>query len=407
MKQSVCLYFRIHQPSHLSTFNQNQVGIDHDYFNKSLDRQVIDKLADECYLPANDIVLSNIMRTKSKFRVNYSISGIVLELLLKYRPDVIASFNDLVRTGAVEILAETYHNSFSCLYSKTEFEKQVENHSQLIQKIFGLRPAVFRNTELLHNNEIAQHIYQLGFKGIICEGLERTLRGRSANKIYAAPNTGEFGILLRNPGLSDDIAFRYDDKNWTAYPLADDKFAGWIHSHPQNDQVINLLLDYDTLGIHKKKDTGIFNFLDQLPKAVLNHENFQFSTASEIIEQYYPQDIYDIPLTVSWQSNSEASFQWFENARQGYALKKIYSLEKFINNSSNDVLIDSWKNLQSADYIIAMADRDHGGKFLTPFMSQDAHEHYKNIVLDLEIRLIKEQLKKNKLDFIPLSPNVY
>jgi len=380
MKQSVCLNFRVHQPHQLKAFTKCQVGIDDCYVDETADETLINKVADECYLPANALILSNIRRTDGLFKVGYSISGAMLELLLKYRPDVVDSFDDLVKTGSVELFAETYYNSLSSLYSMNEFERQIEKHSLLIQEVFDIKHAVFRNTELIYNNDIARHIYQLGYKGILCEGVTQILKGRTANKIYAAPGAGELSLLLRNPRLSDDIAFRFDDKHWNGYPLSALKFADWIHSHPITDPVVNLFMDYETFGVHKKADSGVFKFLDELPGAVLATKKFQFSTVSGVIEQYYMQDIYDVPSIISWE-DEETIASRYDNEKQQNALKKIYSLERFICNSSVQPVINSWGILQDIDYLIHSSH-------------SETHDHYENMVTDLEIRLIKEQLKR-------------
>lgn len=392
MKQSVCLTFRVHQPHVLKAFTRTQVGVDDCYIDETADEILINKLADECYLPANAIILSNIQRTAGLFKVGFSISGTMLERLLKYRPDVVASFNDLLKTGSVELFAETYYNSLSSLYSAEEFERQIEKHSLLIQEVFDTKPAVLRNTELVYNNDLARHIYQLGYKGILCEGVMRILKGRTANKIYAAPGSGELALLLRNSRLSDDIAFHFDDETWNEYPLSAFKFAQWIHSHPITDPVINLFMDYETFGIHKKVDSKVFKFLQELPEAVLANKKFQFSTVSGVIDQYYMQDIYDVPSIISWEDEKKASLCEDESRKD--ALQKIYSLERFICNSNVQQIINSWGILQDANYLI------HS-------LPTETRDHYKNIMTDLEIRLIKEQVKKNRLDFIPFSPNAY
>lgn len=392
MKQSVCLTFRVHKPPVLKAFTRCQVGVDECYFDEAADQMLINKLADECYLPANAILLSNIQKTAGSFKVCFSISGTMLERLLKYRPDVVDSFDQLVKTGSVELLAETYYNSLSSLYSAHEFERQVEKHSQLVQKVFDIKPTVFRNTELLYDNKLANHIYQLGYKGILCEGVRQILKGRTPNKIYAAPGSGELALLLRNSRLSDDIAFRFDDKTWNEYPLSASKFAQWIHLHPVTDPVINLFMDYETFGIHKNPGTGILNFLQELPQAVLTNKKFQFSTASEVIDQYYLQDIYDVPSVISWESE-KTDIRHPAPAQEG-AIKKNYSLERFICNSNVAQVINSWRTLQDANY-------------LAHPLPDETQDYYNNIITDLEIRLIKEQVKKNKLDFIPFSPNAY
>jgi len=404
MKQSVCLYFRLHQPFRLRAYVPGQVGVDHDYFDDVANEAAINDLADMCYLPANSIILSNITKTKERFKVNYSISGSLLDLLFKYRRDVVDSFRKLVSTGCVEILAETYYNSLSFLNSKNEFSNQVVKHSEFIKKVFDFEPRVVKNTELIYRNDLAQLIYSLGYNGILCEGAGQILQQRTPNKIYAGPNSGDLSLLLRNSRLSDDIAFRFDDKSWSEYPLTAEKFARWIHSHPLTEHVINLLIDYETFGIHKKIDTGIFEFLDALPGAILKSEKFQFSTASDAIEQYYPADLYDVPVATSWEDKLGASYVWSENAKQTSTLKKIYSLEKQIQNSSNDQLISTWSKLQDADYFLYMRDKVAQRNASTV---GDAYERYKNILTDLEISLIRDLVKKNKLDFIPLTHNVY
>jgi len=392
MKRSVCLNFRIHQPYQLKAFAPSQIDTGDCYFDERANETLINKLADECYLPANSIILSNIIRTNGLFKVGYSISGTTLELLLRYRPDVVTSFKNLVKTGSVEIFAETYYNSPSFLYSTNEFERQIEMHSQLILEVFGSKPKVFRNTELVYNNDLARYVYQLGYLGILCDGVEQILKGRTPNKIYAAPDAGEFALLLRNARLSDDIAFRFENKDWNEYPLTASRFAGWIHSHPINHPVINLFMDYETFGVHKTRHSGIFDFLSELPLAILANKSFRFGTASEVIEQHYLQDIYDVPSSISWD-NEKAGLDWLEGENQKAALKKIHSLERFICNSNMEQAIKCWGILQDAHYLL--------------HETSEAYEHYKNIVVDLEIKLIKEQLKKNKLDFIPFSPNAY
>ena len=211
------------------------------------------------------------------------------------------------------------------------------------------------------------------------------LKGRTANKIYAAPDCGELALLLRN-------SRRFDDETWDDYPLSAFKFAQWIHSHPITDPVINLFMDYETFGIHKKVDSNVFEFLEELPQALLANKKFQFSTVSEVIDQYYMQDIYDVPSVISWENEKTTSR--YEDESQKDAFKKTYSLERFICNSNVQQVINSWGILQDANYLIHP-------------LPAETQDHHGNMVTDLEIRLIKEQVKKNRLDFIPFSPNAY
>jgi alpha-amylase len=395
---SICLYFSVHQPYRLKKYQLKDIDVIHCYEDEECDKASINKAADLCYLPANEILYHSIKEHKGKFRVSFSISGTALELFTKYRPDVIDSFKRLVSTGCVEILAETYYHSLSFLHSKKEFQRQVKKHSQLVKEIFNTEPAVFRNTELIYNNDLARLLSGMGYKGIFCEGVERILQGRTVNQLYAAPDNGDFGLLLRNTVLSDDIAFRFDDTTWSEHPLTAKKFTHWLHAYPDNTEVINLFMGYETFGIYKKRESGIFDFLDQLPEAVLEKKNFKFSTPSKVLGDYYPRDIYHVIKTISWEDRSDTNCVWCENVMQNNTLKKIYSIENLVLNSNCNKSVDTWGRLQAADHFYYMreeATENDNAKYHNPFSSaKEAFHNYKNILVDFEISLIKSKTNR-------------
>ncbi len=397
---SVCLYFKVHQPYRLRKYQSREIDACHCYEDETADRESINQLADACCLPANEIIYEQIIQHKGSFKVSFAISGIMLELFQRYRPDIIRSFQKLASTGCVEFLAEPYYHSLSSLYAPSEFRRQVMKHSDLIKDLFDVEPAIFKNTELIHNNRIASMINDLGFKGILCEGTERILKGRSCNQLYALPANGEFPLLLRNAALSDDIAFRFDDPNWSEHPLTAEKFAGWLHQHPDNTDVINLFMNYETFGIHKNKEGGIFEFLDAFPGAVLIHKDFIFSTPAEVLLDKYPRDLYDVPETISWEDRSTNSCQWCENVMQNNTLKKIYSIEKLVMHCADERATDIWGRLQSADYFYYMAEdtrRHSATRYFIPFATpQEIFQHYTNIVADFEISLIRKAIEAKK-----------
>src|SRR5450432_473801 len=195
---SVSLYCKVHLPQELNHYSPANIGYGADYFDAAADEKAVNRLSDECYLPANKIMATLIEKNKRKFKLAYSISGTTLELLMKYRPDVIKSFQLLAKTGCVEFLAETFYNSLSWMYSKKEFQSQVEKHGALIKELFGMEPVVFRNTELIYDNELAAFIAGMGYKGIICEGIERILQGRNPNQLYIAKGSKNIRLRLKN-----------------------------------------------------------------------------------------------------------------------------------------------------------------------------------------------------------------
>lgn len=397
----VTICFRLHQPYCLNQYSPVDVEKNLYYFNEEACSKRIDMLANKCLLPANKLLQQLIKKHNHRFKVSFSVSGITLELLRRFRPDIIDRFKELANTGCVEFLGETYNNSLSWIYSKKEFERQVLKHRNLIHQLFGREPQIFRNTELIHNNELTKFIHSLGFKGMICEASDEVLNNRSRNRVFASPDNAEFALLLRNFRMSDDIAFRLGEESWSEHPLTAQKFASWIHGHNGETECINLLLDYETFGIHKTKQTGIFDFLNELPEHVLADENWSFALPSEVTDNFYPADVYDVKQPISWQGKVQASCAWSENAMQNNMLRKIYGMEQMVKKSSDEKLLDTWERLQSSDYFSYMSlnqkETDNENQCLNPYSSaEEAYRNYLNIITDFELRLIKKSLAEYK-----------
>ena len=398
---SVCFYFQVHQPFRLRPYNFDQIGADHYYEHYDQNVEILNKVADKCYLPTNAKILELLMRHKGRFKVAYSISGVALEQFELYRPDVIRSFQALAATGYVEMLGETYYHSLSFLYSKEEFDRQVQMHKEKIKELFDLEPTIFRNTELIFNNDLATHVASLGYKGMLCEGVDRYLNSRSPNHVYTAPGIENFSLLLKNYRLSDDIAFRFSNHEWENWPLTADKFSQWLHDHAGNAETINLFMDYETFGEHQWKETGIFNFLDNLPEMILDHPDFYFRSPSEVLAAHPARDVYDVPEFTSWADAERDLSAWNENEMQKEALEKIYLLEKAVKATGNEDLLKVWGKLQTSDHFYYMstkfwADGDVH-KYFSPFASPyDAGIYYMNVISDLE-KTVLDQDRRKKL----------
>ena len=278
---SVCFYFQVHQPPRLRHYSVFEIGQHNHYFDEQKNEAIIKKVTHKCYLPANKILLDLINKTDGKFKVAYSMTGIVLEQLEKHAPEVIDSFKALVDTGCVEIRDETQYHTLSFLYSKEEFKEQVELHNKKIRQLFNYKPKVCRNTELVYNNELAVFVEKMGYKGIIAEGADHILQWRSPNFVYTPKGTKNMKLLVKNYRLSDDIAFRFSEKSWESCPLTAPKYAQWISKINGNGNLVNLFMDYETFGEHQWEDKGIFEFLRHLPNDILKHLDNDFITPSE------------------------------------------------------------------------------------------------------------------------------
>ena len=385
---SVCCYFEVHQPYRVRSYDVFQIGRNHDYFDDRLNRDVIQKVARKCYLPANALMLQLIDQHQGRFRIAYAITGTVLEQLQRHAPEVIDSFQALVDTGCVELLGETYHHSLASLYDPIEFRDQVALHTRTMQSLFGVTPRLFRNTELIHDDRIAREVARLGFHGILAEGADDILGSHSPNHVYRAPEGGP-ALLLKNYRLSDDIAFRFSNRGWVDYPLDAPKFARWVHNVRSGDDTVNLFMDYETFGEHQWAETGIFDFLAELPGAILSERGWEFMTPSETIEAYAPIAELSFPRTVSWADAERDVSAWCGNDMQAGALSRVFALGDTIKRRNNPALLGLWRKLTTSDHFYYMctkwfSDGDVHAYF-SPFESPyEAFINYMNALTDLE-----------------------
>ena len=280
MKKSICIYFQVHQPDRLRLYRFFDIGKESWYYDDFNNRTILQRVAEKCYLPANKIILNLIKEHKGAFKLAYSISGVALDQFEKYAPQVIESFKELARTGCVEFLAETYAHSLSSLINEDEFAGQVKMHSEKIEQLFGKKPVIFRNTELIYSDSIGSVVADLGFKGMLTEGAKHVLAWKSPNYLYTNALNPRLKLLLKNFQLSDDIAFRFSDRSWSNWPLTADKYVTWLSRSLEKEEIVNLFMDYETFGEHQHETTGIFDFLKHLPSAVLSQTNFEFLTPS-------------------------------------------------------------------------------------------------------------------------------
>ncbi|OGV70235.1 MAG: alpha-amylase [Lentisphaerae bacterium RIFOXYA12_FULL_48_11] len=392
---AVCLNFQIHQPYRLRTdYNFFCIGRDHNYEDSKTNRDITRKVADRCYIPTNRMMLDLIRKHKGRFRISYSISGVCLEQLEKYAPEVIDSFKELVNTGCVEMLNETYYHSLAFNFSRQEFHDQVLAHQDKILRLFGVRPSTFRNTELIYSNDVALEAEKMGFTAILAEGANQILGWHSPNYMYQPDPCSSIGLLLRNYRLSDDIAFRFSDRNWEEWPLSSGKYAGWIHKIAGSGEVVNLFMDYETFGEHQDKDTGILDFFHKLPSEILRHPDFKFQTPLEVVSSLKPAAKLDVPYFISWADVERDLTAWTGNSLQDSAIQMAYSLEAAVKKSNDTNLIHAWRKLLTSDHFYYMCTKWFSDgdvhKYFNPYTSPyDAYVVYINVIND-----IKETLKQ-------------
>lgn len=399
-QKAICLYLHVHQPYRVRHYTVFDIANHHDYFDEhrpeklTNNEYIIQKVAEKSYLPTNRRLLA-LLQAHPEFHISLSISGTAIEQFERWAPHVLESFQALTRTGRVEIVGETFHHSLAFFYSRTEFEAQVQMHREKVQQVFGQSPKVFRNTELAYNNDLAYWADRAGYKGILAEGWEKVLGWRSPNFVYRPTYTEQIALLMKNYRLSDDIAFRFGDREWSGWPLTADKFTHWLEETPEA-QLFNLFMDYETFGEHQWEASGIFDFLEHLPQEWLKTPGHSFMSVSQAIDAFTPVDAVDVPDTITWADTERDLSAWLGNSMQVSAIHNLYELERTILATHDLALIEDWRRLQTSDHFYYMCtkwfnDGDIHAYFSPYENPYDAFIAFMNALRDVRFRLTERQ----------------
>ena len=392
--KAICFYFQIHQPFRLKRYRFFDIGNDHYYYDDFANDDIITRIAHRSYIPAAESLLKMIQETKGAFRCALSITGVALEQCEQYVPEFVDLLKKLADTGKVEFLAETYDHSLASLADPEEFSIQVRLHSEKIQELFGVKPKVFRNAELIYSDELAPQIQAMGFKGCITEGAKHILGWKSPNYVYSAASAPKLKLLLKNDKLSDDITYRFSNTAWNEYPLTADKYIGWIADTPKEEQIFNLFMNLETFGELQNRESGIFQFLEALPRFAAER-GVEFVTPSEAIKVLKPVAELSIVHPISWADEARDTSAWLGNKLQNEAFNKLYSVAERVRLSDNRQLKQDWGRLQASDHLFYMSTKHMAdgamhslfSPYETPYQ---AFTNYMNVLADFIVR-VEEQ----------------
>lgn len=387
-KKNLVLYFQVHQPKRLGNLRFFDIGANTPGYHNPIDKQLIENISRDCYLPTNALLLK-LIKKNPEIRLSFSISGVIIDQFEKYAPEVLQSFRDLAATGAVEFLSETYYHSLACMLPGKEFEIQVLKHAEKLYEHFGVRPSVFRNTELIYNDEIGKKISRLGYLGVITDGVERVLQGRTPNHVFQHPDNEGLKILLRNYRLSDDIAFRFSTDGKI---LTSEKYLGWLNGLNSFEDVVTLAMDYETFGEHQKKETGIFKFLEETLTKLAKSKTFEMVTPSQAMVKTKTHSVLNVPYFISWADQERDLSAWLGNEMQRDAFDTLQALEYDVKNTNDPGLLETWRNLQTSDHLYYMSTKKGGDgtvhNYFSPYPSPyEAFINFMNVLTDFTMRV--------------------
>ncbi len=388
---ALCLCYEVHEPYRLRRYTVFDMGQNSVYEDDDRNCDALLLTARACYLPMNDLLLKLIRRYGKDFKVAFSISGTALDQFEQYAPEVVDSFKALADTGCVEFVAETGPHSLAFLYSRDEFDLQVKEHCARIKRLFGKKPVTFRNTEFFYNNDLPVALEKLGFKVVLAEGADHVLGWRSPNYVYRPVSTPNMSLLLRNISLSADIGLRFSDHSWNQWPLTAEKYADWCHSVADSAELINIFNDYHCFGLRHSGETGIFDFMEALPAAVLSRKDFRFTTPAEAVKKIEPVGEIDVPEFMSWDDEGRDLTAWLGNDMQKDAIHALYALAPRVRKVNAPDLTHDFERLQTSDHFRYISTKwfadflsDRPNPFNSPY---DAYITYMNVLADFEMRL--------------------
>jgi alpha-amylase len=386
----VCFYFQLHQPRRVRRYQVFDIGSGAGYFDETKNAETMRRVAERCYVPASRI-LTQLARDEGA-RVAMSISGVLVQEMARSAPEALDSLQELVETGGAELLNETSHHSLSSLTSAEEFADQVRLHRDVMEVAFGVTPRVFRNTELIVSDRLTPIVAKLGFDAMLVEGADSVLGWRSPNHVYASASAPSLRLLPRNYRLSDDVAFRFSARDWSEWPLTADKYAAWIAANPGD--VVNVFMDFETLGEHQHEGSGILDFLRALP-AALRRNGVRMVTPSDLAKRA-PVGTLSYPGAMSWADTERDVSAWLGNGLQHAAHQRLYSLRDAVLRTGDSALMQTWRELSTSDHFYYMSTKWHADgdvhTYFSPYATPyDAYISFMNVMRDMEQRTAKDR----------------
>jgi alpha-amylase len=392
--QAVCFHFQLSQPYRLRTYRFFDINEKHDYFDDYQNQYITNRLAERCYLLANQMLLELNEELGEKMKCSFSISGTSLELFRQYRPEVIDSFQKLHQIHAIEITGNTYSHSLAALHNKSTFLEQIRLQKALLHEIFDVEPVVFCNTECVYSDEIGEWLYESGYRIVLTEGAKHILGWKSPGYLYCNPYQPDLLLMLRNYSLSNDIEFRFSARDWDQYPLTAEKFMSFLRKTPDDIPMINIYIDYETLGEFHTVDTGIFDFFKSLFRMIAQSDDFHLILPSDVLKMNLKPATLHVPWPISGSGEEKDTNEWIGNELQEEAFRQLYKLEDFYNNSTNEDAKNAWLYLQGVDHFDYMATRwfpkqsvrKNFEVYSSPYQ---AFINFMNVVNDIELQLKK------------------
>ena len=408
MVADLAIYTVVHQPRRLKLPAQpiprgaSIEDIAHCLFDERMNERYFRKVAEYSYYPAVRMFLE-LVRKGMKLAIGFSFS--FLRQAMMWDPELMNLFRELAAEENVEIIGVEPYHSFQFLLDLPAFVSRMRWMADEIERLFAKRPVVTDTTEMCMSATLYDALDSAGFRGTVMDGRPWVLQWRESTHLYrygdetpyarpietgrrtadagsqfiapgpAAPrkrgksqsNTVDSErksspyLLTRHVELSDDVGFRFSNRNWSGYPLYADTYAKWI-ADTQGDFVF-LGWDFETFGEHHRADSGIFDFMRALPYELLKR-GIGFSTPGELIDRYSNAGkAYYLPLPVfptTWAGSGGMEF-FLGNSAQRTLFQLMGNVYGAAQLTENPDLLDVASWLAQSDNLHMIQWFERGG----------------------------------------------
>ncbi|MDR0763130.1 MAG: histone H1-like repetitive region-containing protein [Bacteroidales bacterium] len=382
--KTISIIFEVHQPMRLRKYRFFDIGEAHNYYDDYQNRYVLKRFGSKAYLKANEVLGAMLKKYGSKFNVAFSFSGIVLDQMQWYAPELLESFKKVVNNKNVELLAEPYSSGLATRLGENFWEQQIEKQKQRLKEVFGKEASVLMNTNLVYNDEIGLRASKMGFTGVITEGAKHILGWKSPRYIYSHPAQPKLKLALRDREISEDIFFRFEEKKYNV-----DKLLAALASDGDSDTHVTLVLDYAVFGLYQREESGILEFLKALPEYV----PYKFVTPSELFAKSKAVAPLYIPDTVSSLDEEKDLTPFIGNDLQHDAFETLKRISERMHDIKDVEIIKDFVFLSGIDHLYYMSTKWFTAastpRYIRPYDSPyEAYINFMNVLADLEIRIL-------------------
>jgi alpha-amylase len=363
MVADLAIYTVVHQPRRIKLPAQpiprgaSIEDIAHCLFDERMNERYFRKVAQYCYYPATRMFL-DLVRRGMHLSIGFSLSFI--RQAETWDNTLLDLFRELVAEENVELIGVEPYHSFLFFLDMPSFVQRMQDMAEELEEIFGKRPLVTDTTEMCMSASLYQALDAAGFRGAVLDGRPWVMGWRESTHLYRYGDEGPYALpieerkrsrrgvqrapvdpertrspylLARHLDLSDDVGYRFSNRDWAGWPLHADTYADWV-ANTWGEMAL-LGWDFETFGEHHRVDSGIFDFMRALP-GELARRKVNTYTASALIERHSAH-AHELPLPVfptTWAGSGGMEFFLGNSAQQAILqlMMHVYGTAKLTEN---------------------------------------------------------------------------